>query len=60
MRTARGRQREPRLIDLHPPHADMRADVLAGLAMMSKQLSPKYFYDKEGSTIFEQITQLDE
>src|SRR5512141_1567723 len=36
------------------------ADVLAGLADNPKHLSPKYFYDKRGSELFEAITALPE
>ncbi|MFC1720066.1 L-histidine N(alpha)-methyltransferase [Pseudomonadota bacterium] len=49
-----------RLIDYHPPRADMRADVVAGLSTAHKQLSPKYFYDERGSHLFEDITRLPE
>jgi dimethylhistidine N-methyltransferase len=35
-------------------------DVLAGLTAPRKTLSPKYFYDGEGSRLFEAITQLPE
>lgn len=35
-------------------------DVHQGLARSPKQLLPKYFYDAEGSELFEQITQLPE
>jgi dimethylhistidine N-methyltransferase len=46
--------------DLHPSTSDFRTDVLAGLARPQKMLSPKYFYDKAGSEIFDQITQAPE
>jgi dimethylhistidine N-methyltransferase len=36
------------------------ADVLAGLAKPQKALPPKYFYDAEGSRLFEAITELEE
>ena len=36
------------------------ADVLAGLTAAPKRLSPKYFYDAEGSILFERITELPE
>jgi dimethylhistidine N-methyltransferase len=36
------------------------ADVLAGLTATPKSLPPKYFYDAEGSVLFEQITELPE
>ena len=51
---------EPRLIDFHPPMADMRADVLVGLASVQKEIPPKYFYDEQGSHLFEDITRLPE
>lgn len=36
------------------------ADVLAGLTATPKRVPPKYFYDPEGSALFEQITELPE
>ena len=36
------------------------ADVLAGLTSHPKRLPPKYFYDAEGSRLFERITELPE
>ena len=39
---------------------DFEADVLAGLARPQKSLPPKYFYDAEGSRLFEAITELAE
>jgi L-histidine N-alpha-methyltransferase len=38
----------------------LRADVLAGLLAEPKWLPPKWFYDKNGSALFEEITQLPE
>lgn len=38
----------------------MRADVSAGLSRTRKELSPRYFYDLEGSRLFEEITALPE
>jgi L-histidine N-alpha-methyltransferase len=38
----------------------LRADVLAGLAASPKRLPPKYFYDAQGSALFEEITALPE
>jgi dimethylhistidine N-methyltransferase len=35
-------------------------DALAGLTATPKSLPPKYFYDAEGSALFEQITELPE
>jgi L-histidine N-alpha-methyltransferase len=40
--------------------AQFRADVLRGLFTAEKRLPCKYFYDKVGSALFEQITELDE
>ena len=34
---------------------DLRADVLAGLAANPKAIPPKYFYDEQGSRLFEAI-----
>jgi len=41
-------------------HSDMLADVREGLTRPQKELSPKYFYDKAGSLLFEEITRLPE
>ena len=46
--------------DLHPAPADFRAEVLSGLARSSKRLSPKFFYDRRGSQLFDAITELPE
>jgi len=44
-----------------PAPADaLRADVLRGLAAVPKELPSKYFYDEAGSTLFEQICELEE
>ena len=40
--------------------SDFEADVVAGLARPRKQVSPKHFYDAEGSRLFEAITELEE
>lgn len=37
----------------------MRRDVLAGLSASPKTLPSKYFYDEEGSALFDRITELD-
>ena len=49
-----------RYVDLKPRTADMREEVLAGLAANPKRLPPKYFYDEAGSALFERITRLPE
>ena len=38
----------------------LRADVLAGLTATPKTLPPKWFYDAQGSALFEKITELPE
>lgn len=40
--------------------AALRADVLQGLTSMPKTLPPKWFYDAQGSELFERITELPE
>ena len=40
--------------------ADMRRDVAAGLQATPKTLPSKYFYDEEGSALFDAITRLPE
>jgi dimethylhistidine N-methyltransferase len=44
----------------HPAAADFRREVLAGLRSKPKWLSPKFFYDKRGSELFDRICELDE
>jgi dimethylhistidine N-methyltransferase len=48
------------LYDLHPPSDDFRATVLDGLSHRPKSLPPKFFYDEEGSCLFDAITELPE
>ena len=56
-------RREPR-VDVHLTadeiRAGLRADVAAGLVTVPKELPPKWFYDEEGSRLFEEITRLPE
>jgi L-histidine N-alpha-methyltransferase len=40
--------------------SSLRCDVLAGLTATPKWLPPKWFYDKNGSALFEEITRLPE
>ncbi|OAX57533.1 L-histidine N(alpha)-methyltransferase [Xanthomonas graminis] len=47
---------EAALTDLHPQPDDIAADAIAGLSRSPKQLPSKYFYDAEGSRLFEAIT----
>ncbi|MDA1313976.1 MAG: L-histidine N(alpha)-methyltransferase [Acidobacteria bacterium] len=46
--------------DHHPRVDDFREEVLRGLSSDPKQISPKFFYDKRGSELFDRITQLEE
>ncbi|MBX3204361.1 MAG: L-histidine N(alpha)-methyltransferase [Labilithrix sp.] len=45
---------------LEPAAADFRDDAMAGLRSTPKRLSPKYFYDTEGSQLFDAICELPE
>ena len=59
--TRRLRQPAPTpLRDLTPGEDRFRADVLDGLARAPKALPPKYFYDAEGSRLFDAICMLPE
>src|ERR1700751_3841832 len=40
--------------------ASLRADALGGLTATPKSLPPKWFYDAQGSALFEKITELPE
>ena len=42
------------------PNSRMVAEVAAGLSAPQKELPPKYFYDRCGSELFEEITRLPE
>lgn len=44
------------LTDLHPSRDDLLGDVLSGLSATPKRLPSKYFYDRRGSELFEEIT----
>ncbi len=46
--------------DHSPDASDMYQEVLTGLQAVPKRLPPKYFYDEEGSRLFEAITRLPE
>lgn len=50
----------PQLIDLHPKKESFRDEVVAGLGKLRKELPAKFFYDKRGSELFEEITRLPE
>lgn len=42
-------------LELQPHRLDMQAEVLQGLSSTPKSLPSKYFYDRRGSELFEQI-----
>jgi len=46
--------------EITDPTATFRQDVLQGLSLEQKRLSSVYFYDEQGSQLFEQICDLDE
>ncbi len=48
------------LIDMHPRRDDFLAEVLAGLRKPQKEIPAKFFYDRRGSELFEEITRLPE
>ncbi len=48
------------LLDLKPPVADQTAEIIEGLTQTPRKISPKYFYDHKGSTLFDAITELEE
>ena len=39
---------------------EVKNEILSGLTSRQKQISSKYFYDKKGSILFDQITNLEE
>jgi dimethylhistidine N-methyltransferase len=63
MQPAAGTRAAPNLADLHdlsPAVDDFRAAVLEGLPRPQKEIPAKFFYDAEGSRLFEAICRLDE
>ncbi len=46
--------------DFHPEMADFHQEVLEGLRRYPKRVSPKFFYDKRGSELFDRICELEE
>ncbi len=49
-----------RFHDRQPAADDLASDVLEGLSRPHKSIPPKYFYDAEGSRLFDAITELPE
>ena len=60
MTTTLKNQTHVKQYDLHPPMADLRAEVLQGLTQSPKVISPKFLYDKKGAELFDEICTLDE
>ena len=50
----------PLLANTPERSAEFARDLLAGLKARPKRIAPKYFYDAEGSRLFERITRLPE
>ena len=48
------------ILDLHPHADDFEAEVRRGLSQPRKTLPTKFLYDRQGSALFEQITELPE
>lgn len=51
---------EIQFYDHHPKPADFYADVMHGLQQKQKMIPPKYFYDQQGSQLFDAICELPE
>lgn len=46
--------------DYHPPAIDMFSEVVEGLSTSPRTLSPKFFYDEQGSHLFDAICETSE
>lgn len=46
--------------DAHPAAGDCHGEVVQGLRETPRRLDPKWFYDEQGSQLFEEITRLPE
>lgn len=57
---AHNTQRSAQLTEQDEDVTDERTELVAGLALAQKTISPKYFYDKRGSKLFDQICNLPE
>ena len=49
-----------RIVDMKPKIAHFREEIIQGLSRTPKQISPKFFYDRTGSELFDRITTLEE
>src|SRR5688572_27515930 len=54
------REQSVRFYDEAPEAANFRDEVLRGLGARPKHLSPKFFYDRRGSELFDRICELPE
>ena len=52
--------KEITLLDFEPATVDSVQEVIEGLKNSPKEIHPKYFYDEEGSLLFDQICELPE
>lgn len=48
------------IINLRPQLSDFKEELIKSLTKSPKEISPKFFYDKEGSELFDEITHLPE
>ncbi len=55
-----GRMNNLELHDFQPRLGSFRDEILKGLAQAQKAIAPKFFYDKRGSELFDQICELEE
>lgn len=51
---------EHQFYDLHPQVVDYKTDIITGLSAEKRYISPKYFYDERGSSLFADICKTDE
>jgi dimethylhistidine N-methyltransferase len=54
------RDADPKVVRARPRQSGFALDVIEGLSRQRKELPPKYFYDAEGSRLFEAICELPE
>lgn len=53
-------KRKFNFIDCKPQLSSFEQEIMAGLAALPKKLAPKFFYDAQGSRLFEQICEVPE
>ncbi|MHB1623522.1 MAG: L-histidine N(alpha)-methyltransferase [Cuniculiplasma sp.] len=52
--------RKIKIIDKKPKKSSFKEEILDGLKKKPKRINPKFFYDEEGSKLFEEITETEE